>query len=127
MLFNLSPYFFRSYDFALFSGMIGTVFSIFITLEFGSFYSLFWSNDSLFIESYLETTLSSNKLLSSLPFIKFYSNALINKSKILTKNKALAGIYKWTHISTGRKYIGSSYNLSQRFSQYFSFKKKLFF
>lgn len=94
MLFNLSPYFFRSYDFALFSGIIGTVFSIFITLEFGSFLSLFWSNDSLFIESYLETTLSSDKLLSSLPFIKFYSNALIDKSKILTENKALAGIYK---------------------------------
>lgn len=35
-------------------------------------------------------------------------------------NKTLAGIYQWTHIPTGRKYIGSSSNLSQRFSSYFS-------
>lgn len=48
-----------------------------------------------------------------------YSNTETNKSKILTENKSLAGIYKWTHISSGRDYIGSSC-LSQRFSNYFS-------
>lgn len=45
-----------------------------------------------------------------------YNNADAEKSKILKENFVLAGIYQWTHVSTDRKYIGSSNNLSQRLS-----------
>lgn len=65
-------------------------------------------------------------ILSIIP-IMFYSKADSEKINILTENRGKAGIYQWTHISSGRCYIGSSYNLSKRLSDYFSFKKKLFF
>jgi hypothetical protein len=62
----------------------------------------------------------SDLLLSSFVPVIIYPNAETFKSKIYSDNKDKAGIYQWTHISTGRKYIGSSNNLSKRLSTYFS-------
>jgi hypothetical protein len=49
-----------------------------------------------------------------------YNNADTNKSKILKDNNFFAGVYQWKHIKTGRIYIGSSNNLSQRLKEYYS-------
>lgn len=49
-----------------------------------------------------------------------YNNTEENKHLILADNKNKAGIYVWTHIESSKKYIGSSVNLSRRFSYYFS-------
>ena len=37
-------------------------------------------------------------------------------------NKNKAGIYCWTHIKSGKKYVGSSVDLYRRFTQYYNIK-----
>lgn len=49
-----------------------------------------------------------------------YSNASTDKNKIMKDNKGKAGIYMWTHIESGRIYIGSSVDLSIRLNSYYS-------
>ena len=49
-----------------------------------------------------------------------YSNVDTDKSKILKDNKGRAGIYQWTHVQSGKKYVGSSVDLTKRFSLYYS-------
>jgi hypothetical protein len=51
---------------------------------------------------------------------KMYDNAETDKSIILKDNKNRVGIYLWLHKSSGKLYVGSSFNLSRRFNQYFS-------
>jgi len=48
-----------------------------------------------------------------------YNNAETDKLRILTDNKGKAGIYMWTHIESGKIYIGSAFDLYKRISQYF--------
>jgi group I intron endonuclease len=60
-----------------------------------------------------------NKNLPNQPII-VYSNAEINKLQILSDNKGLAGIYMWTHIESGKRYIGSAVDLSKRLRKYYS-------
>jgi len=60
-----------------------------------------------------------NKNLPNQPVI-IYSNAETNKSIILKDNKNRAGIYQWTHIESGKIYIGSAVNLSRRLNDYYS-------
>jgi len=57
--------------------------------------------------------------LSVLPLI-FYSNVETDRSQILSDNKGKAGIYKWTHNESGKTYIGSAADLSERLRQYYS-------
>jgi group I intron endonuclease len=52
--------------------------------------------------------------------IMIYSNADSDKLKVLADNKGKAGIYQWTHIKSGRIYIGSAYDLSSRLNCYFN-------
>lgn len=52
--------------------------------------------------------------------VKIYANADIQKFKILTENKATAGVYRWTNLINGKSYIGSSVNLERRMRNYFS-------
>jgi len=59
-------------------------------------------------------------LLSSFVPIMIYHNSDSNKSWILSDLKGRAGIYMWTHIGTGRIYIGSAVDLSKRLTKYFS-------
>lgn len=49
-----------------------------------------------------------------------YNNPEIQKLQILTENKNKAGIYLFTHLDTQKSYVGSSANLSRRFTYYFS-------
>lgn len=50
----------------------------------------------------------------------YYNNPAEQKKIIYKDNYKKAGIYVFTHKSTGNKYIGSSLNISQRFVKYFS-------
>ena len=54
--------------------------------------------------------------------IIIYDDALSNNNKILQHNKQRCGAYKWVNKINGKSYIGSSVNLSSRFSNYFSLK-----
>lgn len=51
-----------------------------------------------------------------------YTNADTQKESILNDNKSKAGIYCWTNIESGKKYIGSSVDLYRRFMQYYNIK-----
>jgi hypothetical protein len=59
--------------------------------------------------------------LSSVP-IKIYENADVDKLKIFADNRNVSGVYRWINKTNGRCYVGSSINLSGRFSQYYSFQ-----
>ena len=48
-----------------------------------------------------------------------YSDSWNNKSIILKENKAKSGVYCWTNKLDGKRYIGSSVNLSQRLYGYY--------
>jgi hypothetical protein len=48
-----------------------------------------------------------------------YSNALIAKSQILKDNKGKTGIYQWTHLESGKFYVGSAFDLSKRLNNYY--------
>nr|AVD96816.1 GIY-YIG homing endonuclease [Ophiostoma novo-ulmi subsp. novo-ulmi] len=64
------------------------------------------------------------RTMSTLPKIvpvKFYLNSDKEKELIIKDNKNRAGIYRWTHIESGKSYIGSSKNLSMRLKQYFNY------
>jgi hypothetical protein len=50
--------------------------------------------------------------------VKAYINVDTQSREILVENKGLSGIYKWTNKINGKIYIGSSQNISKRFSQY---------
>jgi LAGLIDADG endonuclease/GIY-YIG catalytic domain len=52
--------------------------------------------------------------------VVIYNNAEENKLKILTDTKNKSGVYLWTHLESNNKYIGSSVNLSRRFTYYYS-------
>jgi len=62
-------------------------------------------------------TFQDSLLLGS---VIFYNNADIDKLKILSDNKDLAGIYQWKHNESGKTYIGSAFDLSKRLKQYYS-------
>ena len=52
--------------------------------------------------------------------MKIYLNADTSKELVIKDNKDKSGVYRWTHIYSGKSYIGSSSNLSKRFSNYYS-------
>ena len=60
----------------------------------------------------------SSFILSCFVPVLIYPNVEMNKSKVISENKGLAGIYIWTHIKSGKIYIGSAVNLSLRLSYY---------
>lgn len=49
-----------------------------------------------------------------------YDDAETDKLRILSDNKGLAGVYMWTHKESGRKYIGSAVDLSNRLESYYA-------
>lgn len=57
---------------------------------------------------------------SQISAVIVYSNADTDKSKILSDNKGKAGIYQWTHKESGKTYIGSAVNISNRLKDYYS-------
>jgi len=54
------------------------------------------------------------------PAVK-YSNAELQKKSIIKDNRRKSGVYRITHIESGKSYVGSSVDLGKRLSQYFSF------
>jgi len=55
----------------------------------------------------------------SIPVIS-YANAETYKSVILNDNKGKPGIYRWTHIYSGKIYIGSAIDIIKRLKNYFN-------
>ena len=49
-----------------------------------------------------------------------YNNAELNKKRIIKENRGKAGIYRWINNINGKSYVGSSINLTIRFSVYFN-------
>jgi NUMOD3 motif/GIY-YIG catalytic domain/NUMOD1 domain len=61
----------------------------------------------------------SNILLALIPIVT-YSNAETAKSSILSGNKNKSGVYMWVHNESGKRYIGSAFDLSKRLRCYYS-------
>lgn len=55
--------------------------------------------------------------------MKFYSNLNKHKLIIFKENNKKTGIYKWTNLVTGKSYVGSAVNLTERFKDYYSEKR----
>lgn len=62
---------------------------------------------------------SSDALLSLVPVI-IYSKANEDKPKIVEDNRDKSGVYFWTNLINGKRYVGSSQHLSIRLLQYFN-------
>ena len=56
---------------------------------------------------------------SVVPEVK-YANADIEKAQIIKENKGKSGIYRWTNLTNGKSYIGSSTDLGIRFRFYYN-------
>ncbi len=54
--------------------------------------------------------------------VTIYPNADTDKLQILSDNKDKSGIYCFTNLINGKKYVGSSVDLRGRFYQYFNLK-----
>src|ERR1700761_4694332 len=52
--------------------------------------------------------------------IMIYPNPETEKSTILSDNKGKTGIYQWKHNESGKIYIGSAFDLSNRLNRYFT-------
>jgi group I intron endonuclease len=53
--------------------------------------------------------------------VKLYSNAMDDRSAIIAENKGKSGVYRWTNLTTGSIYIGSSIDLGRRFREYYRY------
>lgn len=62
---------------------------------------------------------NGNNSLNVIPLV-IYDNALDNKEIAIKDNRKKSGVYRWVHNKSGKFYIGSSVNLGQRFSSYFT-------
>lgn len=104
----------------IFYTLNGTILSLLTNYEIyrGLFQIILFSQSPLISilggSSFIE---QSNILLSLIPIV-VYSNADIDKSIILNDNKGKAGIYQWTHLESGKIYIGSATDLSVRLKGY---------
>jgi len=61
----------------------------------------------------------NNDCFTLTPVIIF-NNVEVDKLRILTEIKGKAGIYLWTHLESGNKYVGSAVDLSKRLNYYYS-------
>jgi hypothetical protein len=57
-------------------------------------------------------------LLSVTPIV-VYTNADLEKQAIMKENRGKSGVYRWTNLVSGKTYVGSSVNLSQRLRDYY--------
>nr|QDG01234.1 hypothetical protein [Scytalidium sp.] len=65
------------------------------------------------------TPVSNENIKPIVPLIS-YLNADLHKVEILKANRNKTGIYKWTHLKSGKSYIGSAIDLSRRFKNYYN-------
>jgi len=82
--------------------------------------NLFFILGFISFESYLDIT-DFTILFSSVVPIRVYSNVDLNKEEIIRDNRNKSGVYQFTNLLTGTFYVGSSTNLSKKFSQYFNY------
>ena len=91
-----------------------------IVIQFTSFLSFFSSYiDAKELFHFVEFPFA----LLAIPVIKAeveYPNAEASKTQILKDNKGKSGIYRWTNLTNGKTYVGSSLNLSIRFNCYYN-------
>lgn len=80
---------------------------------------LFFSTISKNTSSNLISDLN-NYSIKGFPSNQFYKNSDTDKADILQDNKGKTGIYMWYNKKSGKSYIGSSIDLSKRFSSYYS-------
>lgn len=80
----------------------------------------FW-NKAVITRAYSTSTVTPPSLVASTQPVKIYANTDIQKTQIIKENRKCAGIYCWTHLSSGQCYIGSSIDLGIRFRQYFNY------
>ena len=52
--------------------------------------------------------------------VKVYENADIDKHRVLLENDGKSGIYLWTNLLNGDRYIGSGNNLKKRLNSYYN-------
>ena len=52
--------------------------------------------------------------------VVFYTDASKQKADIIKNNYKKSGIYRWTHKSSSKTYVGSALDLTRRFRGYFS-------
>jgi len=67
---------------------------------------------------FYHTSSIKNNNNNKYPFAIKYYNIDINKLKILSDNKNKAGVYLWIHLDSGKKYVGSAFDISIRLSNY---------
>jgi hypothetical protein len=94
----------------------------FFNLNFSSFSQhtkLFFSTTYKNTYSNLTPDLSNNSIIG-FPSNQFYENTDTDKLDIFQDNKGKAGIYIWSNKKSGKFYVGSSIDLSIRFSSYYS-------
>lgn len=65
------------------------------------------------------TQVSSIDTPAILP-VKIYENADQDKAKIYAENKGKSGVYRMVNLQNGKSYVGSSINLTKRFSVYYN-------
>lgn len=58
---------------------------------------------------------------NNMPFVPIvsYSNGDTYKKDVLKENREKTGIYRWTHLKSGKSYIGSAIDLSCRLKNYY--------
>jgi len=89
-----------------------------IWLIFASFIFIFLVGISYALHFY-DLPSSSTLTFSVFP-VKIYKNADLDKLQIITEAKGKSGVYRWTNLTNGKTYIGSSINLEKRLKGYFS-------
>jgi group I intron endonuclease len=67
-------------------------------------------------------TQTSRRGLHTLPVVPVvvYSNADVDKERVIKENKGRCGVYRWINLSNGKSYVGSSVNLKTRLLNYYN-------
>lgn len=73
-----------------------------------------WSRNSYY------STNTNNTDNTKLLFVTIYNNPDSEKVQILKDNAGKAGIYMWKHIESGKRYVGSAFNINIRMRTYYN-------
>ena len=57
--------------------------------------------------------------------VRSYLNADLQKSDICKDNNKKTGVYRWTHVISGKSYVGSALDLNRRFKNYYNREKQI--
>jgi hypothetical protein len=82
--------------------------------------NLVFSNNSFNYSRSLSSRMYSTQSSETPIPVKIYINADVLKAQILLENQGKTGVYIWENKLNGKRYVGSSVDLSKRFRNYFS-------